>query len=902
MAGTDIDVAQLTRAAMARLTLRLRLTRAAIALERGARAFWPLIAFSLAALALLRFDLLPLMGRTGVLTALAAGGLFWLLLLGAGLRVFRWPTGLDARRRIDATLEGRPLQSLSDTQATGAADAGARYLWARHLERMAAAAENSRAALPVVRLAARDPWALRLLALLLLAAALLFGRADPVDRLAESLSPSGPVLASGPSWEGWAEPPAYTGKPSVYLNDIPSAGDAGGAPGGAAGGALILPRGTAITLRVYGATQAATLTETVTVTGGTTITPDDTGLAEVGFSVQRSGEVVLTPPGGQELRFRISMTADKAPEVALSGEISRSVQGEFQLPFRARDDYGVTGGTARITLALPRVDRRHGLAPAPEPRAPVTLDMPLPLSRDTSDFTEVVVEDLSRHPWAGLPVVITLTVADDLGQEGVFATEPTPMPGKRFFDTTAGALAELRRDLLWNRQNAGRVMRLLRAVTWAPETHWQDKPDRAYLMARTALRRLEYAGDALTPDTRDEVAEILWQAAILIEDGDLGDARARLRRAQERLSEAMRNGATPDEIQELMDALREATNDYIRQLAEEQRRDRDNRQADGGQDQGQQMTQSQLQQMMDRIQELMEQGRMAEAQELMRQLQQMMENMRVTEGGPGQGGEGNQAMEGLGDTLREQQDLADETYRQLQEEFRNSRPGQGEGQGQQQGQSQGGGQDPSGRPRREGRQGQGGQGPTDRQDGGQGQSQGQGQGQSQGDTSRQDLAERQRALRDMLNDQRRRLGNSVPDSGTGGGLGEQLDEAERQMGRAEQSLREGNEGEALDRQADAMEALREGMRQLNEEQRQAEGRQGGQQGRQPGRTGQQQRRDPLGRSLSESGEIGTEDSLLPGEDAYRRSREVMDEIRRRSGDRTRPQIELDYLKRLLDRF
>ncbi|MCB1342459.1 MAG: DUF4175 family protein, partial [Pseudooceanicola sp.] len=30
--------------------------------------------------------------------------------------------------------------------------------------------------------------------------------------------------------------------------------------------------------------------------------------------------------------------------------------------------------------------------------------------------------------------------------------------------------------------------------------------------------------------------------------------------------------------------------------------------------------------------------------------------------------------------------------------------------------------------------------------------------------------------------------------------------------------------------------------------------------------------------------------------------ELLDEIRRRSGDSDRPQIELDYLKRLLDRF
>lgn len=74
--------------------------------------------------------------------------------------------------------------------------------------------------------------------------------------------------------------------------------------------------------------------------------------------------------------------------------------------------------------------------------------------------------------------------------------------------------------------------------------------------------------------------------------------------------------------------------------------------------------------MMDRIQELMEQGRMAEAEEALKELQEMMENMRVTQG-QGQNGQspGEQAMEGLSETLRDQQGLSDEAFRDLQEQF-----------------------------------------------------------------------------------------------------------------------------------------------------------------------------------------------------------------------------------------
>ena len=65
---------------------------------------------------------------------------------------------------------------------------------------------------------------------------------------------------------------------------------------------------------------------------------------------------------------------------------------------------------------------------------------------------------------------------------------------------------------------------------------------------------------------------------------------------------------------------------------------------------------------------------------------------------------------------------------------------------------------------------------------------------------------------------------------------------------------------------------------------------------------QGEQRDPLGRPLSQGGNVETNERLVPTEDQYRRSREVMDEIRKRSGDRSRPMIELDYLRRLLDRF
>ena len=58
----------------------------------------------------------------------------------------------------------------------------------------------------------------------------------------------------------------------------------------------------------------------------------------------------------------------------------------------------------------------------------------------------------------------------------------------------------------------------------------------------------------------------------------------------------------------------------------------------------------------------------------------------------------------------------------------------------------------------------------------------------------------------------------------------------------------------------------------------------------------------MGRNQSSNGGESTEGELSMDNDAYGRARELLDEIRRRSGEAERPEVERDYLNRLLDRF
>lgn len=152
----------------------------------------------------------------------------------------------------------------------------------------------------------------------------------------------------------------------------------------------------------------------------------------------------------------------------------------------------------------------------------------------------------------------------------------------------------------------------------------------------------------------------------------------------------------------------------------------------------------------------------------------------------------------------------------------------------------------------------------------------------------------------MLQSQRGQLPQDGSEAGRAGR--EALDQAERQMGEARDRLEQGDSSGALDNQADAIDALREGLRNMDEAARQAERQNGQQQGGGNGPVTGQVQRDPLGRPLGGNGAPSTDENIVPDEELYRRSKELRDEIRKRTGEQDRPQLELDYLKRLLERF
>ncbi|MBF9030776.1 TIGR02302 family protein [Rhodobacterales bacterium HKCCE3408] len=848
--------------ALARLTRPLALTRLGMAAERLTRRFWPVWSILFVALAALAFRIFDSVPPEAFWIGTGVVGIAFLWALYRGLRGFRWPTAEEAEARLDATLPGRPISTLRDSPAIGGNDAESMAVWRAHLARMAARLRGVRAPSPDLRVAAADPFALRLIAATALAVAVLFGAIWRIGDVGSAVVGPGEASVAGPSWEGWVEPPLYTGRPTLYLNDISRDGFAA-------------PVGSRVTVRFYGSDGQLTFRQTISAAP----LPEEYDPAGPAHDVNldQTGLVGIDGPGGRA--WDISAMPDNPPEIAFDGPLEGVPPGQMQMPFAASDDYAVLSGRAIIRLNAAAADRRYGLAVEPEEREPLVLDLPMPFSGGRDEFSEILVEDLAQHPFANLPVTISLEVTDHAGQIGTITENFDRLPGRRFFDPVANALIEMRRDLLWSRENAQRTAQVLRAITWRADRVFED--EQAYLLVRTAIRRLESAIDMVSGETRDEVAAILWDAALMIEEGDLANALDRLRRAQDRLAEAMRQGASDEEIAQLMDELRQAMDEYMQELAQNAEPGTDQPDQSG---ENMEMSMSDIEEMMRRIEELIQQGRMAEAQEMMDALRQMLENMQMTQGGNGDGPRtpGQQAMEGLQDTLRDQQDLSDDSFQQLQDQFNQNRPGN---------QSQ----------NQQGQQGQSGQG-SQGEDGSDNQGEsGTGQGGDNEGGDARSLAERQQELLRRLQEQ----AENLPGLGTESGEEAQrlLDQAGRAMDDAADALEGGDLPGALDNQSEAMEALREGMGELGRALAEEQGLdQQGQGTAQAELSPDGQMRDPLGRQAGSNGAFGTDENFERREEAFRRARELMDELRRRSAEQDRPEVELDYLRRLLERF
>ncbi len=835
--------------------------------------------------------LLPPLLVIGLFLALSFAGLWlevtrvWRIagvtLFGLGLAVslLPWvrlgrPSRKAALNRIDrdSGLAHRPASGLEDALANAGDDPTTQALWALHRQRLARNVAALRAGLPSPRMVDFDRYALRAGVLVALIASAFVAGPEKYARVASAFDwHDSSIPSGGYRVDAWIDPPLYTGRPPVLLNlgtaeakniDHPKK--------------IAVPIGSTVIVRASGgdlrletkggleAAKAGTQAvgkSAAAKTAAKTVAkplPDDHErrlvlIGDARLGIKHSGALLGV--------FDLAVIPDKPPRIELTDAPRANLRGSLTLSYKIEDDYGV--GSAQADFVDPSLEGAKGRLRSlvGPPRA----SLALPPGPGGLGETETTV-DLSDHPWAGARVKMTLTAHDGGGNEGKSVPIEITLPQKHFSKPLARALAEQRRDLVLFPDEKSRVETALEALMIAPAVFSTNAS--VYLGLDVASNMLRQAGsdaDILA------VADFLWKMALQIENGDLSVAERELRAAEQQLRDALQRNASDQEIRKLTENLREAMDKFLNEFARQQQRERNGQdQSASGQDGPQAISRKDLQSMLDRMQQMARAGDRANAQKMLEQLQNTLDNLEMAGRRPADPArrEMSRALNQLDKMMRDQQNLRDDTHRQQQ-----SQQGQGE-----QGLGEQGAQGENQQGEMQGPQGRGGQ------DGSQDEAQ-----------DSEDLRQRQQALRNQLEQLQKRLQQT--------GQGEQgLADAGHAMQQAEKALGRGEQGSsaAVDAQGRALEALHRGAEQLAQRmqgQGNGEGEEGSPQAEQEGGT------DPLGRPMGGDPAFNPYSRYDPmGMPAAQRAQRVLEELRRRLADPSRPREEMDYLERLLRRY
>lgn len=647
------------RERMAGRGIEAALRRARLAL--GWEVLWPtcvpligLVGFFLMVSWLGLWPLLPDLWRIALL---ALFGLALLILLIPLLRL-RWPdraAAMDRLVRASGTPH-RPASAFFDRLGTPNEDPLTRALWEAHRRRILETLGPLKTGWPSPGMNKRDPYALRyLLPLGLFVAFMVSG--DPLARLAEAVRPTLVALDVPPRIDAWVTPPAYTGRPPLFLT--------GETQRPAEAGAITVPEGSIVTIRMP---QDSHLTVRAVTADGRPIAaetqpPHDGQQAatttqpaegEHRFTLLRAGSVEIARSGAAIDRWVFAVTPDTAPTIRLTREPGVTASGALSLAYEVSDDYGVVAASGEISSAEPAA---AGAAARPLIAAP-QIPLALPRQRMRSGSGETI-RDLTAHPWAGTRVKLVLVASDERGQTGRSDAVTLVLPERRFNNPLARAIVEQRRILALDAAKAGTVANALDAITLDP-----SKFDSAgvYLSLRAAYHRLTGARD---DEDLVSVVDFLWTIALGIEDGNLSLAAEDLRAAQEKLRSAIANNASDAELDKAMKELREAMQRYLQALAQSGQRP-PTASAQPGSRNVRQITPQDLAKLMDQIENLAKTGSREAAQQMLSQLQQMMENLqngRAQQSAEGDGGKTAQTLNQLGAMIRRQQELMDQTFK-----------------------------------------------------------------------------------------------------------------------------------------------------------------------------------------------------------------------------------------------
>ncbi len=795
------------------------------------------------------------------------------------------PTTSQARRRIEADnhLSHRPFDAIEDTLALGGADD---LIWQEHVN--TAKAKVNQAAPSRLRavLSPLDKYKFRFIAPALLIIAAMVGGGDNYERLRASLVPTwmSGMNAKDVQYEAWIDPPEYTGRPPSYFKQSNRVN----APEGSEFIARISGVKTAPRLILRGDSQTRAITP---------IRLGPKSFEARGFVTENT--IASFQIGSHRNIWHLMIGKDLPPKVKFDTDPKAGKRDKLIFSYQLEDDFGVE----LLSLAM---HLKEG-----DPDKLEIIPVSLPGTSVRSAKEEPASMNMTKHKWAGKIVIGHLVAQDGKLQIGKSEPKEFIIPDKIFIEPLAKAVAEQRQlmlagtgeyapiktnkpltsddfenqplfaidhpeqTLLRAPKEVQRVADLIEIITDHPSGIYEDPS--VYMGLRNIYRRLHTAKDQ---QSLAGIPQDLWAIALRAEFGLLGDALEDMRAAERALNNAMARRAPARELEVLFDRYNAAVERYMEQLTLEAvkraKENAGNKGAGGGEGD---FETDEIQKLLAAIEEANRLGDTVAARKALAQLAQLLENMQIqlNAGGgsgknaPSDGGmseELKQALEELNEILGEQRKLRDETQSTARSESDNMRALQN-----------GSGEKTEAKTARELADAQQKlEGLLDALEENAKSQSGKKSGEEDGSETEQS-ADNKAQGKD----------GTIPDD-----VQQTLKGAKKAMGEAKSALEDGQFYRAGREQSKAIDALREAGVGLyaQEAKRLEEGAKNA--------DANGENADPFGRENNGSG-VGDGDEV-PEINDRQRARDLLEELRKRSGEQNRDKIEREYLERLLEKF
>ncbi len=632
-------------------------TASGLWLEESIRAFWPL--FYWGGLFLLLWLAGPFFLKDPYNFYRYSALAFYSGIVVLGLRgffLFRIPKRSDIDTWIEQgpAAHHRPLSALKDT-LSNPGHARTETLWAGRFEDLFPALAKLRARLPGSVLPAKDPAALRvLLGVIVMVSFIVTGSAQGLEQIRQGLWPLTPgqdLLGRVKNAEVILTPPVYTHQDTLKVTGIQREDDA----------PVLIPAGS---------------TYEVNVSGG--ISTPKIFMDQKAVSLEKTSDGFYKGTGtlatartfkvnqlfSKRVFFQYRLKIDTPPKLSRNGDIEILRSGELKIPLTVLDDYGLE----KIQIRVDSTGDKKPLIGAAYDEIKTVMTKG---GAEAQDIEPVF--DLTFHPWTGQKVLLTLIGLDAKGQSDALAPIEITLPDRPFYNKTARQIIALRKRLIEKPEQAYSEVQtgLIRAVE-RPAAYNGDKV--VFLGLSSAIYRLQYNPNL---ETTRALIDLLWNIALRIEDGGAEDGYKNLQEIQQKLADALADpNSSADDIAELMQEFQMALARYFQQLAQSAALQMQNK---TGQMDAQQMmnmemlssmiTPQDLAQFLNEMQRQIMSGDKQAAREMLSRLSSLMQSMRpgaMNTQLPPEIKELQKQMEALRNLTEQQKELRHSVYQKIE--------------------------------------------------------------------------------------------------------------------------------------------------------------------------------------------------------------------------------------------